>query len=79
MYRQWQVDDRDITEVLAYRGGIAGTAAATALVSASMLTDAVELPPAALDVACAAGTLSMGVSLVLVHMYVAQIKRTIQV
>lgn len=79
MYKQWQVDDRDIAEVLAYRAGIAGTAIATVLVALSANTSLIDLPPPAINAACACGALSLGMSLYLVHMYVTAIKRVIQV
>ena len=78
-YGRWSVDDKDIAEVLAYRGGITCTALCTALVALSATTDVVNLPAAATDAACGIGAASFGVSLVLVHMYVGFIKRAIQV
>jgi uncharacterized integral membrane protein len=78
MYKKWQIDDRDVFEVLAYRGGIVGTAVCTALVGQSLAAHLIPLPTAALNASCAIGALSFGTSLYLVHMYVAEIKRTIQ-
>jgi uncharacterized integral membrane protein len=79
MFGEWSVDDKDIAEVLAYRGGIVGTAACTAILTLSMVTDVPELPAAWMNAACIVGAMSFGTSLALIHMYVTSIKLVIQV
>eukprot|EP00892_Ulva_mutabilis_P011641 jgi/Ulvmu1/884/UM100_0039.1 len=79
IYGAWSVDDADIAEVLGYRAGIILSAlCATAVFAAAGATDEQLLPPAALNALCLAGTAGFGASLVLIHIYVTEIKRTIQ-
>jgi uncharacterized integral membrane protein len=78
MYGDWKVTDRDISEVLIYRGGVVGTAVCTLLVTTATATDFLDLSPATIDALCVAGALSFGASLALIHMYVTEIKRVIQ-
>ena len=78
MYRAWRVEDGDIAEVLAYRGGISVAALCAAYVTAAMALDLPGVPAWSLDAACATGTVALGASLVLIHMYVSEIKRVIQ-
>lgn len=73
------MQDSDIAEVLAYRGGIAITAACTAAVTLGMVTNVVEVPAVWYNAACIVGGISFGVSLLLIHMYVAELKLMFQV
>ena len=80
VYGDWSVDDGDIAEVLGYRAGIILCAlCATAVFAAAGATDEQLLPTAALNSICLVGTASFATSLVLIHIYVTEIKRTIQV
>jgi uncharacterized integral membrane protein len=78
MYGNWSVTDRDISEVLVYRGGIVGSAACTLFVTAALATDVLDLTPQTIDAVCVTGALFFGSSLALIHMYVTDIKRVIQ-
>lgn len=80
MYGDWSVDDIDIAEVLGYRAGIILSAlCAGAVFAAAGATDEQLLPAAVLNGFCLAGTAGFATSLVLIHIYVTEIKRTIQV
>ncbi|KAI7724591.1 hypothetical protein M8C21_015452 [Ambrosia artemisiifolia] len=82
VYGPWSVDSSDIREVILYRSGL--VTAATSFVLAS---SAVFLPDDFLltgflkgniDVLYAIGDAGLGLSLVLIHIYVTEIKRTLQ-
>lgn len=80
IYGDWSVDDTDIAEVLGYRAGIILCAVCTAAVFATAgVTDEPLLPTFALNSLCLVGTAGFATSLVLIHIYVTEIKRTIQV
>lgn len=80
IYGEWSVDDTDIAEVLGYRAGIILCALCSAAVfGAAGVTDEPLLPTLALNSLCLVGTASFATSLVLIHIYVTEIKRTIQV
>ncbi|KAI4964021.1 hypothetical protein ZWY2020_008478 [Hordeum vulgare] len=82
VYGPWSVDDADVREVLLYRAGLV-TAAASFLVAASgaflpegnAVGDAVRQGA---DLFYAAGAGGLGLSLVLIHIYVTPIKRFLQ-
>ncbi|KQK12107.1 uncharacterized protein LOC100846578 [Brachypodium distachyon] len=82
VYGPWSVDDADIREVLLYRSGLV-TAAATFLVAASgaflpggnAAGDAIRQSA---DLLYAAGAAGLGLSLLLIHIYVTPIKRFLQ-
>ncbi|KAJ0779978.1 hypothetical protein HanPI659440_Chr06g0232491 [Helianthus annuus] len=82
VYGPWSVDSADIREVVLYRSGLV-TAATSFVVAAS----AVFLPDdnvlndflkGNIDVLYAVGAGGLGLSLVLIHIYVTEIKRTLQ-
>jgi hypothetical protein len=80
MFGDWSVDDTDIAEVYGYRVGISVAALSAVAVTATMLVDGTHAVPAnALNAMCVTGSLGFGVSLFLIHIYVTEIKRTIQV
>ncbi|KAH7516815.1 hypothetical protein FEM48_Zijuj10G0174700 [Ziziphus jujuba var. spinosa] len=82
IYGPWTVDSNDVREVILYRTGLV-TAAASFVVAASaaFLPDnnwATDLVKQNLDLLYAIGGGGLGVSLVLIHIYVTEIKRTLQ-
>lgn len=80
MFGDWSIDDADIAEVNGYRVGISVAAVSAALVTLTMLLDRDHVVPAsALNALCVTGALGFGVSVFLIHIYVTEIKRTIQV
>jgi uncharacterized integral membrane protein len=80
-YGPWTVTPTDVAEVVAYRAGLAAAAAAGAAAVASATLPALQpwvaAHPAALNAACAAGTAGMGLSLALLHLYIAPLKRVL--
>lgn len=80
MFGNWSVDELDIKEVYGYRAGISVAALSAIAVCGTMLAGGAEsVPPSALNTLCVAGASGFGLSLVLIHIYVTEIKRTIQV
>ncbi|KAL5546773.1 hypothetical protein UlMin_006460 [Ulmus minor] len=82
IYGPWTVDPSDIREVVLYRSGLV-TAAASFVVAASaaFLPDTfepTEVIKQNLDLAYLIGAGGLGLSLVLIHIYVTEIKRTLQ-
>ncbi|CAI0459047.1 unnamed protein product [Linum tenue] len=83
VYGPWRVEDSDVREVVLYRAGL--VTAATSFVAAastaflpgdsSPLSSAIEQN---LDVLYGVGAGGLGVSLLLIHIYVTPIKRTLQ-
>ncbi|KAK9108620.1 hypothetical protein Syun_024631 [Stephania yunnanensis] len=81
-YGPWTIDPSDVREVILYRSGLV-TAAATFVVAASVpflpgnifLRDVIEQD---LDLLYGIGAGALGLSLFLIHIYVTQIKRTLQ-
>ena len=74
MYGPWTIDGRDRAEVALYRAGLSVSAAGAAGLAAAALTP-LELPVDPLF-GCFAG--GLGLSLSLVHMYLADIKKVMQ-
>ncbi|RZC59485.1 hypothetical protein C5167_006789 [Papaver somniferum] len=82
IYGPWSVDSTDVREVILYRSGLV-TAAATFVIGGStaflpddfFLTNALKQN---LDVFYALGAGGLGLSLFLIHIYVTEIKRTLQ-
>ncbi|GAB4828521.1 hypothetical protein Ancab_018180 [Ancistrocladus abbreviatus] len=81
VYGPWTIDPSDVREVILYRVGLV-TAAASSVTAAS----AAFLPPDLssalrqnLDLFLMLGTAGLGLSLFLIHIYVTEIKRTLQV
>jgi uncharacterized integral membrane protein len=82
VYGPWTVDDADVREVLLYRSGLV-TAAASFLVAASGAflpegNPAGDAVRQGADLLYAAGAAGLGLSLVLIHIYVTPIKRFLQ-
>ena len=74
MYGPWTIDGRDRAEVALYRAGLSVSAAGATGLAATALTP-LELPVDPLF-GCFAG--GLGLSLSLVHMYLADIKKVMQ-
>ncbi|KAI3929719.1 hypothetical protein MKX01_025887 [Papaver californicum] len=82
IYGPWSVDSTDVREVILYRSGLV-TAAATFVIGGStaflpddfFLTNVLKQN---LDVLYALGAGGLGLSLFLIHIYVTEIKRTLQ-
>ncbi|KAI3919287.1 hypothetical protein MKW98_030423 [Papaver atlanticum] len=82
IYGPWSVDSTDVREVILYRSGLV-TAAATFVIggSTAFLPDDFFLTNVLnqnLDVFYALGAGGLGLSLFLIHIYVTEIKRTLQ-
>ncbi|GAB4817161.1 hypothetical protein N2152v2_004207 [Parachlorella kessleri] len=77
-FGDWEITDTDVTEVWTYRGGLTVTSAAFVAVVAAHLLPGVELPRAIEDAVCIGGALGLGVSLLLIHIYVTPLKRFLQ-
>ncbi|CAL5349609.1 hypothetical protein CsSME_00036609 [Camellia sinensis var. sinensis] len=81
-YGPWTVDSSDVREVISYRSGLV-TAAASFVIAAStaFLPDNMsftDLIKQNLDFFYALGATGLGLSLLLIHIYVTEIKRTLQ-
>ncbi|CAN6485611.1 unnamed protein product [Victoria cruziana] len=81
MYGPWSIDAADIREVILYRSGLV-TASASLIIagSAVFLPDGVfkDFIKAYTDILYAVGAGGLGLSLLLIHIYVTPIKRTLQ-
>lgn len=82
-YGPWSIEQADILEVYGYRAGLSAATLAFLWCSSlavlpvdSLLHEAVV---SSMDVACLAGAAGLGTSLVLIHIYVTFLKRTLQV
>nr|GEV04690.1 hypothetical protein CTI12_AA195770 [Tanacetum cinerariifolium] len=82
VYGPWSVDSSDIREVISYRSGLVTAAASFVLASSTVflpdgfvLTDILKQN---IDIIYATGATGLGLSLVLIHIYVTEIKRTLQ-
>jgi uncharacterized integral membrane protein len=90
VYGPWTMEKADYVEVWAYRACLAGAGLSAAAAAAEMLllgggggdgaaaAAAAPLPLLPLDALLAAGTLSLGAALFLVHVYVTPLKRALQ-
>ncbi|KAL2608190.1 hypothetical protein R1flu_026763 [Riccia fluitans] len=82
MYGNWSVDSTDVREVLLYRSGLVTSAAAFVTVASSaFLPEGNPLKSAiqgVYDPLYALGAGGLGLSLVLIHIYVTPIKRALQ-
>ncbi|RLN42548.1 uncharacterized protein C2845_PM01G48890 [Panicum miliaceum] len=82
VYGPWTVDDSDVREVLLYRSGLVTAAASfVAAASAAYLPEgnaAGDAVRQSIDLFYAAGAAGLGLSLVLIHIYVTPIKRFLQ-
>lgn len=82
VYGPWTIEDSDIQEVILYRSGLVTAAASFVLASSAALlpNDSVmsNLIERNLDLLYAIGSCGLGLSLFLIHIYVTEIKRTLQ-
>ncbi|CAJ1977834.1 unnamed protein product [Sphenostylis stenocarpa] len=83
IYGPWTIDDSDVREVILYRSGLVTTAASfvVAAASAAFLPDNFSLSTTLkqnLDLFYVLGAGGLGVSLLLIHIYVSEIKRALQ-
>ncbi|KAL6638547.1 hypothetical protein ACP70R_023658 [Stipagrostis hirtigluma subsp. patula] len=82
VYGPWTVEDSDVREVLLYRSGLVTAAASfVAAASAAFLPEGNAAGDAirqSIDLFYAAGAAGLGLSLVLIHIYVTPIKRFLQ-
>lgn len=78
IYGPWQVTKADVSEVLAYRAGIILAAACSLGVYVGAQVGPDIIPPPALNALCLLASAGFGTSLVLIHIYVSEIKATIQ-
>nr|CAB3492461.1 unnamed protein product [Digitaria exilis] len=82
VYGPWTVDDSDVREVLLYRSGLVTAAASfVAASSAAFLPEGNAAGDAirqSIDLFYVAGAAGLGLSLVLIHIYVTPIKRFLQ-
>ncbi len=79
-YGPWSVEREDELEVAGYRAGISITALAATAVALPAFVP--ELQPAVLpasDVLVLAGAAGLGLSLQLIHIYIDELKKTLQV
>ncbi|CAI9275240.1 unnamed protein product [Lactuca saligna] len=82
IYGPWSVDSSDIREVISYRSGLVTAATSFVLASSTaflpddfFVTDFLKQN---IDILYAIGATGLGLSLVLIHIYVTEIKRTLQ-
>ncbi|XP_015076643.1 uncharacterized protein LOC107020699 [Solanum pennellii] len=82
VYGPWTIEDSDIREVILYRSGLLTAAASFVLASSAALlpNDSVmsNLIEKNLDLFYAIGSCGLGLSLFLIHIYVTEIKRSLQ-
>lgn len=82
VYGPWTIEDSDIREVILYRSGLVTAAASFVLASSAALlpNDSVmsNLIEKNLDLFYAIGSCGLGLSLFLIHIYVTEIKRSLQ-
>uniref|UniRef100_A0A2P2L6C5 Uncharacterized protein LOC105129096 n=1 Tax=Rhizophora mucronata TaxID=61149 RepID=A0A2P2L6C5_RHIMU len=82
LYGPWTVEDSDIREVILYRSGLVTSAASFVIAASdaflpndSLLSDIIKQN---LDLLYTLGACGLGLSLVLIHIYVTEIKRSLQ-
>ncbi|XP_071694044.1 uncharacterized protein [Rutidosis leptorrhynchoides] len=82
VYGPWSVDSADIREVISYRSGLVTAATSFVLASSTaFLPDdffLTNLLKQHIDILYTVGAGGLGLSLVLIHIYVTEIKRTLQ-
>ncbi|XP_076892669.1 uncharacterized protein LOC143544442 [Bidens hawaiensis] len=82
VYGPWSVESSDIREVILYRSGLVTAATSFVLASSTVfLPDdfiLTELWKQNIDILYSIGAAGLGLSLVLIHIYVTEIKRTLQ-
>ncbi|XP_076926236.1 uncharacterized protein LOC143589329 [Bidens hawaiensis] len=82
VYGPWSVDSSDIREVISYRSGLVTAATSFVLASSTVFLPAdfvlTDLLKQNIDILYSIGAAGLGLSLVLIHIYVTEIKRTLQ-
>lgn len=78
VYGPWQVTEQDVKEVWAYRSGIILAAVCSAIAFVGGQAGQDIFPAAAMNALCVLAALGFGTSLVLIHIYVSEIKQTMQ-
>nr|GME18964.1 F3H9.20 protein [Ipomoea batatas] len=82
IYGPWTVEDSDVREVILYRSGLVTAAVSFVLASSAVLLpdDSVlrDLIKSNVDILYMLGACGLGLSLYLIHIYVTEIKRTLQ-
>ncbi|KAL3500953.1 hypothetical protein ACH5RR_035402 [Cinchona calisaya] len=82
VYGPWTIQPSDVQEVILYRSGLVTTAASFVLASSTLFlphdSPLCEFINTNLDLLYTLGACGLGLSLYLIHIYVTQIKRTLQ-
>ncbi|EEF50122.1 uncharacterized protein LOC8285693 [Ricinus communis] len=83
VYGTWTLDQSDVREVILYRSGLVTAASAFVIAASSeafLQNESLlkEIIHQNLDLLCAIGAGGLGLSLLLIHIYVTEIKRTLQ-
>lgn len=79
-YGPWKIESADVQEVILYRFGLVTAASCFVAVSSTAFLDweALDLIRRNLDLFFGVGACGLGLSLYLIHIYVSEIKRTLQ-
>ncbi|KAL7135229.1 hypothetical protein ABFS83_11G079300 [Erythranthe nasuta] len=83
VYGPWKVDSADVQEVVLYRSGLVTAATSFVIASSTAFmyntdSEVIDLIRRNLDLFYGVGACGLGVSLFLIHIYVTEIKRTLQ-
>lgn len=83
VYGPWKVESSDVQEVVLYRSGLVAAASSFVVASAAAFlrgsdSELYELIGRNLDLFYGVGACGLGLSLFLIHIYVTEIKRTLQ-
>ncbi|XP_057773902.1 uncharacterized protein LOC130993140 [Salvia miltiorrhiza] len=83
VYGPWKVESSDVQEVVLYRSGLVAAASSSVAASAAAFlhssnSELSELIARNLDLFYGVGACGLGLSLYLIHIYVTEIKRTLQ-
>jgi uncharacterized integral membrane protein len=79
IYGPWTIDDTDVAEVILYRGGITVTALSSIIEYYWCLKLEAFPSTFVLNAVCGTGAVGFGLSLAIIHIYITEIKRAIQV
>ncbi|KNA06723.1 hypothetical protein SOVF_178360 isoform B [Spinacia oleracea] len=78
VYGPWTIDSSDVREVILYRSGLVTAAISFVLASSTAFLPGNSLLRQNLDLFYLLGSAGLGLSLYLIHIYVTEIKRTMQ-
>ncbi|KAL6574313.1 hypothetical protein OROHE_001217 [Orobanche hederae] len=80
VYGPWKVESSAVREVILYRSGLVTAATSFVIASSSAYgdSDVLDLIRKNLDLFYGLGACGLGLSLILIHIYVTEIKRTLQ-